>query len=81
MGLADDKNRMCGDIQSVSHTRNDFTVLTRLCSITNTTPPTKISLSTFAIRPFRPGVPNFFLTLYPFRIPANEFVPLHHFNR
>jgi len=27
------------------------------------------------------GVPNLFLTMYPFSIPTNEHVPLQHFNR
>jgi len=30
---------------------------------------------------FSPGVPNLFLTMYPFSIPTNEHVPLKHFNR
>jgi len=29
----------------------------------------------------RAGVPNLFLTMYPFSIPTNEHVPLQHFNR
>jgi len=29
---------------------------------------------------FSPGVPNLFLTMYPFIILTNEHVPLQHFN-
>jgi len=39
---------------------------------------------TFPFKSFpccRAGVPNLFLTMYPFSIPKNEHVPLQHFNR
>jgi len=30
--------------------------------------------------PSETGVPNLFLTMYPFSFPTNEHVPLEHFN-
>jgi len=37
MGLADNKNCVCGDIQSASHILYHCTVMAPTCSITNTT--------------------------------------------
>jgi len=34
-----------------------------------------------AIAPPKTGVPNHSLTMYPFSIPTDEYVPLQHFTR
>jgi len=50
MGLADNKNCVCGDIQSASHILYHCTVMAPPCSITNTTSE---YLIIFTILPFR----------------------------